>query len=67
EAHADSVDLGEAIAQQLALLLDPYPRASAAGEDDVVADMPEPEAGDGETRQPFAESEALKSLRKRLN
>jgi uncharacterized metal-binding protein YceD (DUF177 family) len=67
EAHADTVDLGEAVAQQLALLLDPYPRASAPGEGELMADLAEPEADDGETRRPFAESEALKALLKRMN
>lgn len=62
--HGDSVDLGEAVAQQLALLLDPYPRAPEAP---VTAAEESKEAGDGPTRRPFAESEALKALRKRLN
>ncbi|MDA0704077.1 MAG: YceD family protein [Proteobacteria bacterium] len=67
QAHADSVDLGEAVAQQLALMLDPYPRVSALEESEVVTDIPESAAEDGKTRRPFAESEALKSLLKRLN
>lgn len=67
EAHADAVDLGEAVAQQLALMLDPYPRIGAPGESELVIEMPEPEAEEGKTRRPFAESEALKSLLKRLN
>jgi uncharacterized metal-binding protein YceD (DUF177 family) len=67
EAHADTVDLGEAVAQQLALMLDPYPRVAAPGESELVVDISESETEEGETRRPFAESEALKSLLKRLN
>ncbi|WP_137123706.1 DUF177 domain-containing protein [Roseomonas sp. HF4] len=53
EAEGDVVDLGEALAEQLALALDPYPRAPGA----ELA----PEAS-GETGGPFA---ALASLPRR--
>ena len=44
----DAIDIGEAVAQQLALLLDPYPRVPGASlegtpPDDAVADQEPPE------------------------
>jgi uncharacterized metal-binding protein YceD (DUF177 family) len=53
EAVGDTVDMGEALAEQLALALDPYPRAPGA-------ELP-PEASDGQGG-PFA---ALAALRRR--
>lgn len=53
ESEGDAVDLGEALAEQLALALDPYPRAPGAV-------LPEGE-GEGTTaRGPFAALAALK-------
>lgn len=52
-ATAGIVDLGEALAQQLSLALDPYPRAPGA-------ELPA-EAGDGAAHGPFA---ALAKLRR---
>lgn len=49
------IDLGEAVAQQLAVAIDPYPRSPAA--EAVGSD--EPEAGKGRT-SPFAALEALR-------
>ena len=65
DVHADAVDLGEAVAQQLALMLEPYPRVGAAVVEGPADDAEETEGA--ETRRPFADSEALKTLRKRLN
>lgn len=55
EADGDSVDLGEAVAEQLALALDPYPRAPGAAlrGDDAAAGL----AG------PFAALDALRKGR----
>lgn len=55
ESDGDVVDLGEALAEQLALALDPYPRAPGAA-------LPGPEGGAGSARSPFA---ALAALRKK--
>jgi uncharacterized metal-binding protein YceD (DUF177 family) len=56
------IDLGETVAQQLAVALDPYPHAPAAGE---KADAPDQdEAGAEKTASPFA---ALARLRERRN
>lgn len=51
-AEGGAVDLGEALAQQLSLALDPYPRAPGAK-------LP-PEAGDGDAHGPFAALAKLK-------
>jgi hypothetical protein len=55
----DGLDLGEAVTQQLALSLDPYPRAPGAA-------LPEDLTGPGEAQappeSPFA---ALKTLKER--
>jgi hypothetical protein len=54
----DSVDIGELVAQQLSLALDPYPRSAAAGDSvEVSAADPEPAPADN----PFA---ALSARRK---
>lgn len=51
------IDIGETVAQQLAMALDPYPRAPGA----AWPDHGQPEAGAGESRQkPFAGLERLK-------
>ncbi len=52
EADGDSVDLGEAVAEQLALALDPYPRAPGAA-------LPGEGAADGPAG-PFAALNALR-------
>jgi uncharacterized metal-binding protein YceD (DUF177 family) len=57
------IDLGEAVAQQLAVALDPYPRAPGAAwpqTDNGMADI-----GAGPVRRPFAGLEALKKRGKR--
>jgi hypothetical protein len=56
------IDLGEAVAQQLAVALDPYPHAPGAGEKPEAADQGE--AGAEKTASPFA---ALARLRERRN
>lgn len=62
----DSLDLGEVLAEQLALALDPYPRAPQAefpgasyGGDDAAGDAGEPEPAD----TPFAVLKQLKRER----
>ncbi len=45
--HGTMIDLGEATAEQLALMLEPYPRAPGALH-------PEPDAGDDRPPHPFA-------------
>ena len=53
----DDIDIGETVAQQLAIALDPYPRAPGA----ALPDEATPEAGGGEGRKkPFAGLEKLK-------
>lgn len=47
------IDIGEATAEQLALALDPYPRAAGAALDEAVA-------GDGAAPKPFASLAAWK-------
>ena len=56
EAEGDSVDLGEAIAEQLALALDPYPRVPGAAL---------PGEGEGEEPPPSGPFAGLAALRKR--
>ena len=54
EAEGGMMDLGEAVAEQLALALDPYPRAPGASLPDVFPDAP-PEAEEPPSRpNPFA-------------
>lgn len=69
ETHGDSVDLGEVVAEQLALALDPWPRApDAAIPPELVAESGEeplePEAGMDDTPagrpNPFAALSRLK-------
>ena len=55
-----AIDVGEAVAQQLALALDPYPRAPDA----KTTEPAEDEAPEEEGRRPFA---ALAELRRRLD
>ena len=52
----EGLDLGEALAQQLAVALEPYPRAPGA---DLEAEIPEDRAGE-EPSGPFAALAALK-------
>jgi uncharacterized metal-binding protein YceD (DUF177 family) len=54
-AEGDAVDLGEAIAEQLALALDPYPRAPGAGL---------PGEGEGAQDAPSGPFSALAALRR---
>jgi len=56
------IDLGEVVAQQLAVALDPYPRARGADDKFKAADGAGPGSGDGTS--PFA---ALERLRERRN
>jgi uncharacterized metal-binding protein YceD (DUF177 family) len=57
------IDLGEAVAQQLAIALDPYPRAPGAALDPEGFSVdPSEGAGQGGGKQPFA---ALAALKKR--
>jgi uncharacterized metal-binding protein YceD (DUF177 family) len=57
------IDLGEAVAQQLAIALDPYPRAPGASLDpDGFSVGPNDGTGAGGGKQPFA---ALAALKKR--
>jgi uncharacterized metal-binding protein YceD (DUF177 family) len=57
------IDLGEAVAQQLAVALDPYPRAPGAAW--PQADSGDGDVGAGSVRRPFAALEALKKRGKR--
>lgn len=56
------IDLGEIVAQQLAVALDPYPHAPGAGEKAEASDQGE--SGAEKTASPFA---ALARLRERRN
>ncbi|MBK18340.1 MAG: hypothetical protein CMM52_05830 [Rhodospirillaceae bacterium] len=53
----DTIDIGEVVSEELALALDPYPRASGIADDVLGPYLPEPE--DPETK-PFAALAALK-------
>lgn len=53
----DGLDLGEAVAEQLALALDPYPRAPGAA---AAAPQVLPDTEGGEPAGPFARLEALR-------
>ena len=55
EAEGDAADLGEALAEQLSLALDPYPRAPGAAL---------PQEGEGGAEAPSGPFAALASLRK---
>jgi uncharacterized metal-binding protein YceD (DUF177 family) len=61
ESPGDVADLGEALAEQLALALDPYPRAPGAQLPEGTQDAEEPETAPARPN-PFA---ALKSLKPR--
>ena len=53
----DEIDIGETVAQQLAMALDPYPRAPGA----ALPEEAQPETGGGEGRKkPFAGLDKLK-------
>lgn len=56
EAEGDTLDLGEALAEQLALALDPYPRAPGAS-------LAAPEEGDAAPSGPFAGLAPLRGRR----
>jgi len=55
------IDLGEMVAQQLAVALDPYPHAPGAGEEGEASDQDE--AREGKTASPFATLAQLRSRR----
>src|SRR5262245_33938857 len=55
------IDLGEIVAQQLAVALDPYPHAPGAGEEGEASDQDE--AREGKTASPFAGLAQLRSRR----
>ena len=57
ELAGDFLDLGEAVAEQLALALDPYPRAADAPE---PPQAPAPAAGEAPRPSPFAALAGLK-------
>ena len=61
ESEGGQVDLGEAVAEQLSLALDPYPRAEGAALPEMDAEEPEtpPEAPEGQPN-PFAKLARLK-------
>ena len=50
----DAIDLGELVAQQLALVLDPYPRKSDSIAEGVISSE-KPSGSDEVTNKPFAE------------
>ena len=56
---SDEIDVGEAVAQQLGVLLDPYPRAPGASIDYLAPSQPDSARAEG----PFA---ALAELKRRL-
>ena len=56
----DGLDLGEAVAQQLAVALDPYPRAPGAALADTLEDLEAYEAAETGPREGFAALEALR-------
>ena len=57
------IEAGEVVVEELALALDPYPRAPDAELPTAYRDVEGPAAGEDERRQPFA---ALESLVKKL-
>ena len=61
ESEGGQVDLGEAVAEQLSLALDPYPRVEGAALPEMDAEEPEtpPEAPEGQPN-PFAKLARLK-------
>ena len=66
--YGRTIDLGAAIAEELALAIDPYPRAAAAGAADLVAEDLGPYISVGEAEPaapPFAALRQLKDKRAR--
>ena len=61
--EGDSIDLGEVLAQQFALSLNPYPRAEGAElpEEGFTADAADNDEEGGESANPFAVLKQLKS------
>lgn len=59
----DLIDLGEAVAQQLAVSLDPYPRAPGASLQAVLPRGPAKEAAEEKRPGPFAVLETLRKTR----
>lgn len=59
----DLIDLGEAVAQQLAVSLDPYPRAPGASLEAVLPRGPAAEKGEEKRPSPFAVLEALRKTK----
>lgn len=59
----DLIDLGEAVAQQLAISLDPYPRAPGASLEAVLPRGLAAEKGEGTRPSPFAVLETLRKTR----
>jgi uncharacterized metal-binding protein YceD (DUF177 family) len=59
ESEGGQVDLGEAVAEQLALALDPYPRAEGAVLPELDADVPEAQEEPGRPN-PFAKLARLR-------
>ncbi len=60
ESHGGIVDLGEAVAEQLSLALDPYPRAEGAELPELDGPAPEPEEGEPARPNPFAKLAKLR-------
>ena len=54
------IDMGEAVAEAVALALDPYPRKPGVTFADVIEDEHAPEPGERKERNPFAGLETLR-------
>ncbi|MGE0096443.1 MAG: DUF177 domain-containing protein [Alphaproteobacteria bacterium] len=61
--EGDLIDLGEAVAQQLAISLDPYPRAPGASLEAVLPRGPAAETGEEKRPSPFAVLETLRKAK----
>jgi len=61
--QGDFIDLGEAVAQQLALSLNPYPRAPGASLEAVLPGGPAAEKGEEKRPSPFAVLETLRKTK----
>lgn len=59
----DLIDLGEAVAQQLAISLDPYPRAPGASLEAVLPPAPASEEDEEKRPNPFAVLETLRKTK----